>query len=65
MLSVLRTAKSFIMHIACGRKSATLTGCVCRGVKVWHVIEVVLFELVGTKAVRALDRGTGLELLSP
>ncbi|MEA3560971.1 MAG: PPC domain-containing DNA-binding protein [Candidatus Omnitrophota bacterium] len=53
------------MHIACGRKSSTVTGCIRRGVKAWHVLEVILFELVGTTAVRALDRVTGFELLKP
>ena len=33
-------------HIACGRKASTITGCVRKGVKVWHVMEVILFELV-------------------
>ena len=36
------------MHVACGRRRSTVTGCVRRGVKVWHVMEVALFELVGT-----------------
>lgn len=27
------------MHIACGRTSSTITGCVRRGVKVWQVME--------------------------
>jgi len=53
------------MHIACGRKSSTVTGCVRKGVKTWHVLEVILFELVDTKAVRALDPATGFELLKP
>ena len=53
------------MHIACGRKSSTVTGCVRRGVKVWHVMEVVLFELIGSSAVRRLNVETGFELLEP
>ncbi len=52
-------------HIACGRKSSTVTGCVRKGVKAWHVLEVILFELVDTTAVRALDSVTGFELLKP
>lgn len=51
------------MHIACGRKDQTVTGCVRRGVKVWHVMEVVLFELVGSSARRIMDTVTGFELL--
>ncbi|CAN2044143.1 DUF296 domain-containing protein [Candidatus Magnetomoraceae bacterium gMMP-1] len=52
-------------HIACGRKTSSITGCVRNGVKVWHVMEVILFELVDTTAVRALDSITGFELLQP
>lgn len=52
-------------HIACGRKASTITGCVRKGVKVWHVMEVVLFELVDTSGVRAYDPKTGFQLLEP
>jgi predicted DNA-binding protein with PD1-like motif len=53
------------MHMACGRKTSSVTGCVRKGVKVWHVMEVILFELVDTTAVRAFDPTTGFELLRP
>jgi len=53
------------MHIACGRKTSSVTGCVRKGVKVWHVMEVILFELVDTTAVRAFEPTTGFELLRP
>ncbi|MFP3976239.1 MAG: PPC domain-containing DNA-binding protein [Dehalococcoidia bacterium] len=53
------------MHIACGRESSTVTGCVRKGVKTWHILEVILFELIDTSAVRALDPITGFELLNP
>jgi len=53
------------MHMACGRKSSTVTGCVRKGVKVWHIMEAVLYELTDTKAVRAFDRETGFKLLRP
>jgi len=53
------------MHIACGRKDATVTGCVRRGVKVWHVMEIVLWELTGHSARRVLEEATGFELLQP
>ena len=53
------------MHIACGREGSTVTGCVRRGVKVWHVMEVVLWELTGTGGKRGLDPATGFELLKP
>ena len=53
------------MHIACGRKASTVTGCIRRGVKTWHVLEIVLFELVDSTAIRALDNATGFGLLKP
>jgi predicted DNA-binding protein with PD1-like motif len=53
------------MHIACGRKRSTVTGCVRRGVKTWHVLEIILFELAGTTAARIPDSATGFELLNP
>jgi len=53
------------VHMACGRNSSTVTGCVRRGVKVWQVMEIVLIELVGTSAARKLDAATGFELLEP
>jgi predicted DNA-binding protein with PD1-like motif len=53
------------MHTAAGRQSSTATGCVRAGVKTWHILEVVLFELLDTKAVRKLDDATGLKLLTP
>jgi predicted DNA-binding protein with PD1-like motif len=53
------------MHIACGREGSTVTGCVRRGVKVWHVMEIVLWELTGTEARRVVDKPTGFALLQP
>jgi predicted DNA-binding protein with PD1-like motif len=53
------------MHMACGRKSSSVTGCVRTGVKVWHVMEVILFELLDTTAARVLDPETGFKLLKP
>ena len=53
------------MHIACGREAETRTGCVRQGVKVWQVMEVILFELVETSGTRVLDPETGFELLQP
>ena len=53
------------MHIACGKKNATVVGCVRRGVKTWHVAEIILFELLNTNAHRALDPATGFHLLNP
>ena len=53
------------MHMACGRKKETVTGCIRQGVKVWHVMEVVLFELLGTEARRLKEAPLDLKLLNP
>ena len=53
------------MHIASGRDKSTITGCVRRGVKVWQVMEVIIFELIDTSARRTFDTQTGFELLEP
>ncbi len=53
------------MHTACGRQTNTVTGCVRKGVKVWHILEVVIFELTGTRAARRLDEKLGFMLLEP
>lgn len=53
------------MHIACGREESTITGCVRRGVKVWHLLEVILIELVDSKARRVFDEQLGFALLEP
>lgn len=52
------------MHAACGRGEATITGCVRAGVDIWHIGEVIIFELLGNDASRKLDENTGFELLS-
>ncbi len=51
------------LHMACGRKSSTRTGCIRRGVKVWHIMEVILFELLESKGKRVFDPQTGFTLL--
>ncbi len=51
------------MHMACGRNTSTVTGCIRNGVKVWHIMEVILFELVDTAGVRILDSQLGFKLL--
>ena len=53
------------MHIASGRQTKTVTGCIRKGVKTWHVMEIVLIELIETTANRLLDPITGFELLNP
>jgi len=53
------------MHMACGRKSSTITGCIREGVRVWHVMEVIVFELADTTGVRTHNSKTGFKLLQP
>lgn len=53
------------MHLSCGRNGKTVTGCIRKGVKVWHVMEIVLTEIIGTKAERRLDPSTGFRLMMP
>ncbi|MCF8110578.1 MAG: DNA-binding protein [Desulfobacteraceae bacterium] len=53
------------MHMACGRKDDSVTGCVRAGVKVWHVMEAVVIELSQTDAKRVCDSQTGFALLEP
>lgn len=53
------------MHMAGGRRDAAVAGCVRRGVRVWHVMEIVLWEIVGSTGSRRLDQTTGFAMLEP
>ena len=53
------------LHMACGRESTTVTGCIRSGVKVWHIMEVILIELTDCSTVRVHDSKTGFTLLDP
>ena len=53
------------LHMACGREASTVTGCIRSGVKVWHVMEVILIELTDCSPVRVHDSRTGFTLLDP
>lgn len=53
------------MHMACGRRGKTVTGCIRSGVKTWQVMEVILLELLDTRGVRLADPATGFKLLAP
>lgn len=53
------------MHLATGRKGSTITGCVRRGVRVWQIVEVVIFELLETDAVRRMEPQAGFVVLEP
>ncbi|MGE5637719.1 MAG: PPC domain-containing DNA-binding protein, partial [Chloroflexota bacterium] len=51
------------MHASFGRDKETITGCVRMGVNVWRIGEVIIVELIGTTARRAVDKETGFEFL--
>jgi len=51
------------MHAALGRGGRTVTGCTRKGVRIWLVAEVVLWELTGAAAVRVRDPNSGFTLL--
>ena len=53
------------MHMACGRNGATVTGCIREGVKVWHIMEVILFELLDSSAKRVIEAPLELNFLQP
>lgn len=53
------------LHMACGREENTVTGCARNGVIVWHVLEVILVELLDNEARRLPDQATGFKLLVP
>ena len=53
------------MHLAAGRGHQAVVGCSRIGVKIWHVLEVILIELLDTRGVRKLDRKLGFKLLDP
>jgi len=53
------------LHMACGREENTVTGCVRNGVIIWHVMEVILVELLDSNARRLPDKATGFRLLMP
>ena len=53
------------MHAAIGREDESLCGCVRRGVITWHVLEVVVIELLNDTTRRVLEPESGFELLKP
>ena len=53
------------LHAACGRGEKTVTGCVRLGVKTWHILEAVVWELLDSTASRLPDPVTGFKLLVP
>jgi predicted DNA-binding protein with PD1-like motif len=53
------------MHLACGRNTSTITGCIRTGVQVWHIMEIILYELMDSSGIRIQDDQTGFKLLNP
>jgi predicted DNA-binding protein with PD1-like motif len=53
------------LHLAAGRGERAVVGCARMGVKTWHVLEVILMELTGSRSIRRLDPALGFKLLDP
>lgn len=53
------------IHAAFGRSGQTMSGCLRPGVTTWLVGEVILYEILGAKAVRLRDRQSGFAFLEP
>ena len=53
------------MHLACGRNESSRVGCIRTGVKTWHIMEIVLVELLDCSARRLIDPKIGFKLLQP
>jgi predicted DNA-binding protein with PD1-like motif len=51
------------MHASLGRSGQSMTGCLRPGVTTWLVGEVILYEILGSKAMRVKDDKTGFSLL--
>jgi predicted DNA-binding protein with PD1-like motif len=51
------------IHAALGRSGQTTTGCLRPGVTTWLVGEVIIFEILGTDAVRMPNKKASFELL--
>ena len=52
------------LHGAIGRGRETIAGCPRGGATVFCVLEVILFEIEGVEAQRAMDSELGLKLLT-
>lgn len=51
------------MHAAFGRGEEVRSGCIRAGIVTWHVLEIVLIEILGLKATRVFDEATRFGLL--
>ena len=52
------------LHMGLGRGDETLVGCPRGGAESFCVLEIVILEITGVDAVRALDPALGLKLLT-
>ena len=52
------------MHAAFGRGEEVRSGCIRAGIVTWHVLEIVLIELIGLDVKRVYDEKTGFGLLT-
>jgi predicted DNA-binding protein with PD1-like motif len=52
-------------HISCGRGDKSICGDIRDGVIVWHIMEVIITELLNCDALRKKDPVTGFNLLMP
>jgi predicted DNA-binding protein with PD1-like motif len=53
------------VHMSFGRNDKASTGCIRSGVKVWEVMEIIIFELINTGSKRLPDEKLGFKLLEP
>ena len=53
------------LHLALGRNRNTLCGEIRPGIIVWHVMEVIIVEILNSTAARKPDAVTGFDLLQP
>jgi uncharacterized protein len=51
------------MHASFGRDDTAVTGCVRKGVNIWLIGEVVILELTGSSAKRAINKDSSFEVL--
>jgi len=51
------------IHASMGKKNKVITGCIRKDSKVFLVIEAIVFEIKGVKAIKDIDPETGINLL--
>jgi len=53
------------LHGAFGRGGEARAGCCRTGVRTWHVLEVIVLELTGSRSLRRREAASGFSLLQP